>query len=621
MRRMLLALLAFLLLLPGYASADPGSADLNDVAGLASFLDQFVGREMAEHHVPGAAVSVVKDGQVLLSRGYGMADVATGRPVDADQTLFAVGSVTKLFTATAAMQQVERGALRLDADVNTYLSAFKVPEAFGQPVFLSHLLTHTAGFNQLNIGVGTRSSAEIMPVGQFLAQGLPPRTEPPGQFFAYSNHGMTLAGHLVELAAGKSLPDYVEQAIFAPLGMVHSTMQQPAPVALAPDVAIGYAYAAGEYLPQERLYFHTSPAAGVSASAGDMARFMIAHLENGQGILSPPTAAEMHRRQFGHHPQLPGSAYGFREYFRNGQRALWHSGTQQGFASALFLIPEHRTGLFVTMNRATALEQFRMELIDAFVDRYFPGAGVGRAPVGGSMDLARFAGTYWGVEKPQRTLDKLEVLMADGLTKVSATSEGTLRLSGVWGSDGGEYAQVEPLLFQRVDGQDFIAFREDEQGRISHLFAGVDVSRKAAWHESPAFQLGLGGVALLLFLSVAAAALVGRSRRGLALPWARPVAAAASLVGLGFMTAVGLIAGTKGALFFMFGLPPVMPPLMALPWLVALAAPALVLFAVLAWRRRAWNLAARLHYTALVVGTLAFLWFLRFWNMLALPWS
>ena len=121
-------------------------------ADLESWLDGLLPYAMGAGDVAGAVVIVVKDGQVLLQKGYGYADVEAKQPVDPQRTLFRAGSIAKLVTDTAVMQQVELGRLDLDADINTYLD-FHIPDAFSKPVTLRTLMTHTAGFEELLRGL------------------------------------------------------------------------------------------------------------------------------------------------------------------------------------------------------------------------------------------------------------------------------------------------------------------------------------------------------------------------------------------------------------------------------------------------------------------------------------
>nr|HMT21774.1 serine hydrolase domain-containing protein [Promineifilum sp.] len=144
------------------SAAPPQGQGPADPAELETFLDELFARQMAEYRIAGAAVSVVKDGQLLFTKGYGYSDVANKIPVDPERTLFRIGSVGKLFTWTAVMQLVEQGKLDLDADINTYLD-FRIPDTYPQPITLKHLLTHTAGFEELYFEVLAMDEAELVP--------------------------------------------------------------------------------------------------------------------------------------------------------------------------------------------------------------------------------------------------------------------------------------------------------------------------------------------------------------------------------------------------------------------------------------------------------------------------
>jgi CubicO group peptidase (beta-lactamase class C family) len=128
-----------------------------------AWLDGFLPSAIKQADIAGAVVVIVKDGQVLTQRGYGYADVATRRRVDPADTLFRIGSISKLFTWTAVMQLVEQGKIDLDADVNRYLD-FMVPPLAGQPITMRNLMTHTAGFEDVFKG-GIRFSGELPPLG------------------------------------------------------------------------------------------------------------------------------------------------------------------------------------------------------------------------------------------------------------------------------------------------------------------------------------------------------------------------------------------------------------------------------------------------------------------------
>ncbi|HEU5208480.1 MAG TPA: serine hydrolase domain-containing protein, partial [Longimicrobiales bacterium] len=168
-----------------------------DAAELEAFLDGVMVAHMRDKHIAGATVSVVRGGGLLLSKGYGFADVEERQPVDAERTMFRIGSVTKLFTWTAVMQLVEAGRIDLDTDVNTYLD-FEIPATYDEPITMRHILSHTPGFEEDSRDLFTKDSASIVPLGRWLADHLPERVRPPGQYSSYSNYATALAGYIVE---------------------------------------------------------------------------------------------------------------------------------------------------------------------------------------------------------------------------------------------------------------------------------------------------------------------------------------------------------------------------------------------------------------------------------------
>jgi CubicO group peptidase (beta-lactamase class C family) len=205
----------------------PSATGLSDPRELGTFLDRLLSAQLRDDHIPGATVSVVKDGRLFFAKGYGSADLQAGTPVSAQTTLFRIGSLSKLFTATAVMQLAEQGKLNLHADVNTYLKTFHIPATYPEPITLAHLLTHTAGFEDRETGLYPRTISDLEPLGQWLAEHIPARVRPPGELSAYSNYGFALAGYIVEQVSGLPYAQYVEQHLFQPLGMRESTSVNP----------------------------------------------------------------------------------------------------------------------------------------------------------------------------------------------------------------------------------------------------------------------------------------------------------------------------------------------------------------------------------------------------------
>src|SRR2546425_682667 len=211
----------------------PSPTGLSDPHELETFLDRVVSMQLADDHIPGATVAVVKEGRLFFAKGYGNADRQHGKLVSANTTLFRIGSVSKLFTWTAVMQLAEQGKVNLHADVNTYLKTFHIPATYPEPITLAHLLTHSAGFEDRGTGIFAPTTSDLKPPGQWLAEHIPARVRPPGELTAYSNYGAALAGYIVEQVSGMPYAQYVEQHLFQPLGMRSSTFRQPVPGELA----------------------------------------------------------------------------------------------------------------------------------------------------------------------------------------------------------------------------------------------------------------------------------------------------------------------------------------------------------------------------------------------------
>jgi CubicO group peptidase (beta-lactamase class C family) len=329
--------------------AQEGAQGPDDPAELEAFLDGVMKAHLSSHNIAGATLSVVKDGKLLFAKGYGYADVEKREKVDPAKTLFRTGSTGKLFTWTAVMQLVEQGKLDLDADVNTYLEGFKIPETFPQPITITHLLTHTPGFEDSFLGMAAREPEDTVPLGKWLAEHMPARVRPPGQFTAYSNYGTALAGYIVELISGMPYEQYVEEHIFKPLDMTHTTCSQPPSGELEKAMSTGYEYENGWHKEKPFEIFRSmGPAGLMSTTAIDMANFMMTHLDYGKfndiRILQEETAKRMQRRLFSHDPRVNGNAHGFWENRMNGLRIIEHGGDTFFFHTLMALIPGIDTG-------------------------------------------------------------------------------------------------------------------------------------------------------------------------------------------------------------------------------------------------------------------------------------
>jgi CubicO group peptidase (beta-lactamase class C family) len=370
--------------------------------------------------------------------------------------------VSKLFTWTAVMQQVEAGKIDLNADVNKYID-FKIPPYQGKPVTMLNLMTHTPGFEEAVKDLITLDTKDQVQFDALLKRWVPKRIYAPGTTPAYSNYGASLAGYIVQRVSGMPFDTYLERNIFTPLGMAHSTFRQPLPANLKPLMAEGYI--SGKDKPYGYEIVSAAPAGALAATGEDMGRFMIAHLQNGQyqgkAILQPATAQLMHSRANTPFQGLDGMAHGFYETNINGMRVIAHGGDTVAFHSDLHLFLDKNVGIFVSMNSAGkdgAAQPLRGALFENFADRYFPepANAVKADPRNAKEDAEKLAGTYSTTRGSATNF--LAVADLIGQTKVSVGEDGNPVVAGAEGlnSQPRKWVHVGPMLWRDANGHDLL---------------------------------------------------------------------------------------------------------------------------------------------------------------------
>ncbi len=598
-----------------------------DPKELEAFVDGIMAVQFKDKHIAGATIAFVVDNKPFFSKGYGDADVDAGKPVDPDTTMFRVGSVSKLFTWLAVMRLVEEEKLDLDTDVNEYLTEFKVPDTFEEPVTLRHLLTHTPGFEDHVIGLFGRGADDVRPLGELLADEMPARVRAPGKLASYSNHGTALAGYIVQEVSKMPWAEYIETTILEPLEMQHTTVRQPPEEELPSDLSKGYSYSGGKFVEQGFEYVPAAPAGSMSASAGDMVKFMIAHLQNGKygdtRIMSEETARTMRDTLFTHDPRIEGMAYGFMRMRYGDELIVEHGGDTLAFHSHFVMLPERNSGFFVSYNTTTA-GAARNTLLQALLDRYYPPKDP--PPSKPTEDFAtrsaQFPGTYGALRHAYTSPAKLGALFST--LDVSADDDGLL----IGGNDGRRYVEVEPSLFREVAGQRMIAFGHDEDAKddkATQLFiSGAPVAfERLEWFETPNFSLLLIAACVAVFASAVIgwplASFIGRgdsqtlSRTGGSkfASWIGWLTSLAALVAIGLAM---IPLGNPNEIGY--GIPPLFHGLLLATPAIAVLTLGVFLCWIVAWAKSYWRFSARLHYTAVLAASLAFVWFLYQWNLL-----
>jgi hypothetical protein len=461
------------------------------------------------------------------------------------------------------------------------------------------------------------------------------RIRPPGRYPSYSNYGFTLAGYIVERVSGLPYEEYIELNILQPLGMGQTTARQPLPDEFAPDYHTGYVYTDGEYQSVLQLGLGDSefenvtvvPAGSISSSATDMARFMIAHLQNGRyeatRILEETTAEQMHSTRFRYRPDFNGLGYAFWELSWNDLWIIGHPGDVITHHSMLALLPNQNLGIFAVWNGEGGLQLNEGPFLHAILYYYYPVTETTPKPLADAVDrVDRYIGSYRMSAMADRTWEK--VMAVFGALNLKDGGDGTLILNTPYGEQ--KWVEVEPSIFHEIGGQDRVIFEEDDLGRISRGYIHSVprmVIEKLSWYETPRVHKALLVVCVLIFLSMIVIGLIrllrgrGPVRKLHGGPRASgSISVVISLMFVVFVVGLFILIGSMTWYSAFFGTPKILQILLALPVLAGVLTLGALVFTVLAWKSGYWKTIGCIHYTLVTVAAIAFIWSLNFLNLL-----
>lgn len=385
------------------------------VAGRLALFEIWVDQQRRHLDQPGVSIGIVHDQELVWAKGFGLADLAAGRPAT-PATVYRIGSITKTFTATALLQLRDAGKLSLDDPVRRHLPWFGVrgPTPEGPEITVRHLLTHTGGLpREAPLPYWTDRD---FPTREALAAAVREGVTlfEPGAGYEYSNLGIALAGEVVAAASGMPWEEYVERHVLAPLGMASTSAA--APRVPAERLAAGYLTRPPDGAPPlapPTVSRALAPAAEMSSTVEDLARFVSAHLAGpgaaGGGLLSPATRREMHRVHWLSPSWTSGRGLGFSVWRHEGRTLVGHGGWVAGHRAQIAFDPESRIGVVVLTNSdqggPSAYVRQAFDLVAPAIEKLTAPA----AEVPETVDPERFAGTYqtpWG--------EVTDVLVLDG---------------------------------------------------------------------------------------------------------------------------------------------------------------------------------------------------------------
>ncbi|PIB96590.1 serine hydrolase [Caulobacter sp. X] len=482
---------------------------------LEAFVDGVVQRAMTRDHIAGVTISVVQNGQVVLKKGYGFANLGQRRPVDPDKTLFRIASISKTFTWIALMNEIESGHMRLDGPVNLYLPEPLQLKDQGKKtqVRLRDLMTHTGGFEDRAMGqLFERDPNRIRPLADYLRQERPRRVREPGLLPSYSNYGVALAGAAVANVTGKPFEQLISEEIILPTGMRHTTFREarpwrdnlPAPMSedLAAELSDGFSWTSLGWKVQPREFIgQVAPAGSASSTAGDMARYMTLLLNggviDGKTVFSPKTAQAFRTPMYRPAPEAAGWNAGFQDIpLPGGRRGFGHAGATLFFHSNMVIAPDLGLGVFISVNTDSGVN-LPATLPATIIEHFY--AKPPAVPPASAMTYEQaklYEGDYLTTRRAYGGLEGF-INRIIGRATVRATADGRLSIS-----EGGSAALFNaagrPGVFKAVDGPLIIVF--DANGdRPSRFYA----ARGFATYE----RIGPMRSASLLLATVALAGL------------------------------------------------------------------------------------------------------------------
>ena len=545
---------------PTQTQTCPGPAI--DAAALQIEADARFETLLQAAHIPGATLSVVYCGKVVLQRGYGFADIERGVRVDPEQTLFRIGSVSKTLTFVALMQLVEQGRVDPGAPAQTYLKGLELPAYGGREILVRDLFAHRPGFEDRSAGILFKhGTSGMVGMRQWLGQYMPELVRTPGEKTVYSNYGAALAGLIVENVSGEPFHAYIEKHILGPLDMRATSFREPGMPSgfpsldpkLAGRISTGYFYRNGAFAPQPFTHiWHAAPAGSASAPASDMARFMLALL-SGESLLQRATIERMQQRPYPDNPTAPGYAWGFRTGWIKGFPTFEHGGSAYTHFSAMVMVPGRQIGVFVSVNGSDdhdAPRKLATGLIEGMIPQAQPIPGWSAATGLTPADLRLHEGDYLIDRTNFSRLSKFLGPLI-GARKVAGQPDGALNIQG--GGETGVYRQVAPGTFYDPEIGSTVQFTYGPDGRATRMSASYGhygFDRIGWWQTLGAFGLVLAAVAVLALWQlvwVRPRRLAGKAAQGIPAPLAR-ITTAKAVIGLAFAAALIAMVVQIGAL-------------------------------------------------------------------------
>lgn len=422
--------------------------------------------------VPGSAIVVVKDGEIVFSKGYGLAVVEDGVEVNSSTTVFEIGSISKTFTWTAIMQLVDQGKIALEDDIREYIGYDRLELKFEKPITIKDLMNHSAGFEENASEMMTFKKENLIPLDVWVSkEHQPAQVYEPGSTVAYSNFSTDIAGLIVEIVSGEKFEEYISNHIFIPLGMNSSTAyaNYDSFEIVKANKASGYGYVDGEFQLMPENFLNEAPAGSIKSTVEDMGRFMIGLLgESAQGGSSLYSNREFALSTYGNTLEvdgdMPSIAHGFWAREEGGVRILEHGGNTTNFSAFMSIVPNENFGICVLTNLASENSGVRTEVVNELTAKFNHNA----VPIEVSENRMDLSGNYSSARMIHSNFLSSIYLMSGDSIAVKDLNNGYVDVSfEVEPTASYRYAEIAPYIYERTDSE--LSYFDRGGGSISHL--------------------------------------------------------------------------------------------------------------------------------------------------------
>ena len=451
----------------------PSGIPISDLEGFVdNYMKDYIGKTTS-----GAAIVILKDNQIVLSKGYGDANIEKNIPIDPKKTVFEWGSISKLFVWTSVMQLAEQGKIDLNEDIRTYLpEGFLTKLKYDSPITMLDLMHHTAGFEDYIFDLGYSSPDRVKSLEEGLQLAEPVQVYKPGEVVAYSNFSTSLAAYIVERLTGQEFYQYASEHIFSKIGSQNASIHPKLSdnKKLIENKATGYKLSEpSQFTESPPFYVSMYPSGAINGTAEDLAMFASALMPL-EGESSPlfqkeETLEGFLTQSYSVDENMPGNAHGFWEY-QGQKRGLTHGGNTASFSSNFHIVPEENFAVIILTNQSG-----EMDICYGLTKEL-----VGEEPVSVAVsnekmpDASELEGTYTSARRAYHGF--LNIYYELLSLKITAVNDREIQLD-VLGLSA-NYIQTSPYVYKKIKGHTLFdamgpVFFHVENGKVTQISAST----------------------------------------------------------------------------------------------------------------------------------------------------